>query len=269
MGKREMPMQSGSASKGVRGSATRDIRPEFVIRPGVRFPDWHCIQSSDAEAALLAMFRAVRVERRWTDYSPTLDRVRVSILRRFAAGGHGPSLVELAHATGIPREEVSVLLGELASRDLVVLGKSGRVTGAYPFTSVETEHSVRRGALQRRAMCAVDALGIGAMLGEDVEVLSSCRACASPIRVQTAREGTALHLIEPAEAVVRVGEEYNGNCGATSLCASIAFFCSDAHLDGWRSSAGATGRRLTVDEAHQVGCAIFAPSLRGVDAQFP
>lgn len=262
-------MHLASGHRGLSGSATGDIRPEFVIRPGVRFPDWQCIQSSNAEAALLAMFRAVRVERRWTDYARLLDRVRVAILREFAASGHGPSLVELAHATGIARQEVSAVLGELARRDLVVLGENGRVTGAYPFTSSETEHSVRRGAMRVGAMCAIDALGIGAMLGEDVEVLSSCRHCASPIRVQTAREGTALHLIEPPEAVVRVGEEYEGNCGATSLCASIAFFCSDAHLDEWRSSAGATGHRLTVDEAHQVGCAIFGPSLRRLDAQFP
>lgn len=262
-------MLGGPASTGAGGADIESDRPTFDIRPGVRFPDWHCIQSSNAEAALLAMFRAVRVERRWTDYSPTLDQVRAAILRGFAASGHGPSLVELAHATGIPRQEVSAVLGELARRDLVVLGENGRVTGAYPFTSLETEHSVRRGALQVRAMCAVDALGIGAMLGEDVEILSSCRACASPIRVQTGGEGTALHSVEPAEAVVRVGEDYEGNCGATSLCASIAFFCSDAHLDKWRSSAGATGHRLTVDEAHQVGCAIFGPSLRRMNAPFP
>jgi mercuric reductase len=166
------------------------------------------------------------------------------------------------------RAEVRSILDELARRDPFVLDEEGKPTGAYPFTEHATSHSVRRGGLEIRAMCAIDALGIGAMLGEDVEVLSSCRGCGCTIRVGTAAEGMALRSIEPATAVVWLGETYHGNCGATSLCASIAFFCSDGHLDRWRSSAETgTGRRLAVDEAHQIGCAIFGPTLLGTAAR--
>lgn len=245
-------------------SAAPDARPEFMIRPGVRFPDWDCIRSPDAEAALLTMFRVARVERRWTDYSALLDRIRIAILRAFATRGHCPDVAELASETGVPTQEVKSALAELARRDLVVLGEGGRLTGAYPFTANETRHSVRRSDLVLRAMCAIDALGVGAMLGEDTEVLSTCRACVCPIAVKTSEEGMELDTLHPPEAVIWVGEVYSGNCGATSLCDSIAFFCSDEHLQEWRSSAEAVrGHRLTVEDAHQVGCAIFRPALLG------
>jgi mercuric reductase len=258
-------MQPASGSRAAAGGG----RPEFLIRPGVSFPDWGCIASARAEAALIAMFRLVRVERRWTGYTPPLDGVRTAILRCFAARGRAPAPAELAEATGMPVREVRSVLDELDRRDLVVLGEDGRVSGAYPFTERETGHSVRRGDLCLRAMCAIDALGVGAMLGEDVEILSSCRACGSPVRAATAGRGTMLRSIGPADAVVRVGEVYQGNCGATSLCASIAFFCSDHHLGAWRSAREAEiGHRLTADEAHQIGRAIFGPMLRRTSARF-
>ena len=257
-------MHSAPGSSGAAGPK----RPEFIIRHGVRFPDWHCIRSTNAEAALLTMFRLVRVERRWTDYAPGLDRIRTAILRSFATRGHAPHAAELAAGTGVPTGEVRSVLTELARRDLVVLGEHGQVTGAYPFTEYATGHSVRRDDLEVRAMCAIDALGIGAMLREDVEIRSSCRACGAPVRITTAAEGTALQSIEPAEAVVRVGEVYDGNCGATSLCTSIAFFCSDGHLDRWCSPGEAkTAHRLTAGEAHQIGSAIFGPMLRRTGAE--
>ncbi len=254
-------------------SALPDLgaRAEFEIRPGVIFPDWQAIRSEAAEAALLTIFRAMEIERRWNHYRPDLDRVRTNILRGFAEAAHAPSLPELSTNTGMSQSEVLSILGELKQRDLVVLDESGRrVTGAYPFTEHETEHTVRHGARALRAMCAVDALGIGAMLGADVVVESRCRACGAPIRAETGDYGKSLKSCNPKDAVVWVGDHYAGGCGATSLCTTIAFFCGDAHLRSWRESSesGAPGHRLSAEEAHQVGCAVFGPMLRriGVEA---
>jgi mercuric reductase len=238
----------------------------FQIRPGVFFPDWQAIRSDAVEAALLTVFEAVGIERRWNHYRPDLDRVRAAILQGFVETAHAPSLSELSAATGAAQEEVLSILGELKSRDLVVLDNSGRrVTGAYPFTEHETEHTVRHGERTLRAMCAVDALGVGAMIGTDVIVKSRCRACGTPIHAATADGGRALKSCNPENAVVWVGDHYAGGCGATSLCTMIAFFCSDAHLCSWRdsSAAGVSGHRLSADEAHQLGCAIFGPMLKG------
>ena len=254
-------------------SARPDLgaRAEFEIRPGVVFPDWQAIRSEAAETALLMIFRVMGIERRWNHYRPGLDRVRTAILQGFAETARAPSLSRLATVTGMTQKEVLSTLGELKDRDLAVLDESGRrVTGAYPFTEHDTEHTVRHGARALRAMCAVDALGIGAMLGADVVVESRCRACGAPIRAETADYGKSLKSCNPKDAVVWVGDHYTGGCGATSLCTTIAFFCGDAHLRSWResSAAGASGHRLSAEEAHQVGCAVFGPMLRriGVEA---
>lgn len=256
-----------NATAGTASAATVSERPSFPLRPGVMFPDWRFIRSAEAEAALLAIFRAVGIERRWVGYLPELDLVRTTILRSFAATGRGADADDLAAATGMSGEDVDDALRELARRDLVVLGGDRRATGAYPCTEAETGHSVARGDLSINAMCAIDALGAGAMLGDDVEIRSLCRACGSPVRASMAGKGERLASIAPSEAVVWVGEVYRDNCGTTSLCTTIAFFCSDSHLDGWRNEGRATGpgHRLTACQAHQVGAAIFGPSLRSPD----
>ncbi|MBI4183477.1 MAG: hypothetical protein HY521_05725 [Proteobacteria bacterium] len=55
-----------------------------------------------------------------------------------------------------------------------------------------------------------------------------------------------------------------GALAATSLCADIAFLCSEAHLDAWRRTThpGAEGFRLAPDEAMRAGRAPFSPALR-------
>jgi hypothetical protein len=75
-----------------------------------------------------------------------------------------------------------------------------RIVGAYPLTSRKTEHQVHVGGKRVHAMCAIDALGVRAMLGRD----------------------------------------------------------SANHPD-------AAGYRLSLDEAFQVGRAIFGPTLAGLE----
>lgn len=240
-------------------------RAEFKIRPGVIFPDWGAIRANAAEAALLTIFRAVGIERRWKHYRIDLDRVRTAILKGFVETSRAPSLSSLSNATGMKPEKLLPILIELQERDLIVLSESGEaVTGAYPFTVNNTEHRVYLETVILNAMCAIDALGVGAMVGRDIMIESSCRVCAAPIQVETADRGTTLNVHTPKGTVVWVGDQYAGGCGATSLCTTIAFFCSDEHLLSWRNSAGAgmTGHRLLVDEAHQVGMAIFGPMLK-------
>ena len=91
----------------------------------------------------------------------------------------------------------------------------------------------------------------------------SCAECGATVRIATAMRGAALQLVLPRGAVVWLGVRYEGGCAADSLCRSIAFFCSDRHLDGWRAAnhPGLDGFRLTMDEALEAGRALFAPML--------
>ncbi len=239
-------------------------RPEFEIRPGVIFPDWDVVRSSVTEAALLAMFEAVGVGRRWTGHEQDADGVYRAILSHFAAHGRAPSNSRLSEITGMAPAVLRRSLRDLAARDLIVLDPARHaVTGAYPFTGHATEHRVIVDGRTVHAMCAVDALGAPAMIGRDAAIESSCRACQAPIRVETQNKGTTLTPPAPGDAVVWLDLRHANGCSATSLCAATAFFCSDAHLQAWRESPQPTrrGHRLSMTEAHQLGMAIFLPRL--------
>ncbi len=239
-------------------------RLEVTIRPGVTFPNWSAIHSERAEAAASAIFQAFGIEKCWIDYREREDRVRRAVLDHYAGDGRAPSISQLSIVTDIGADELRDLLTRLEKRDLLVLDESGeRITGAYPFAEWDTGHRVHLNGRVVNAMCAIDALGAGAMYGKDVTIESACRACGEPIQAETQGGGTALKAVTPSTAIVWSGVEYAEGCAATSLCTVIAFFCSDQHLMSWRDGEhpDVDGFRLSIDEAQQVGMAIFTPML--------
>jgi len=184
------------------------------------------------------------------------------VLEGYAKLGRAPRIPEIAFWLGISSEATTTWLRRLRARDHVVLDEAGKlITGAYPFTDQSTSHRIQMGERQLNAMCAIDALAVGVMYGRDVAINSSCRHCGTAISITTGRQGLALESVLPRETVVWAGIAYGNNCAATSLCRVLAFFCSDDDLEAWRatSAPGARGARLTLDEAMQVGKAIFMP----------
>lgn len=244
-------------------------RPQFEIRPGVMFPDWQRVRSETVAEAISHILKIFDIERQWRGYTDRHDQVRTAILAGFATMGRTPSLTQLAKTTGLASDTIESVLRELKSRDLVVLDAAGtRVLAAYPFAEHDTGHRVRLKTGWVNALCAVDALGIGGMVGQKTVIQSACRQCRAPIRVETNNQGANLTSYDPPSAAVWIGDWYADGCGATSLCTTIAFFCSDSHLGQSQASArhGTGGRRLSIEEAHQVGLAIFGPMLKpGMD----
>ncbi|MGH6898019.1 MAG: organomercurial lyase [Geminicoccaceae bacterium] len=233
-----------------------------VLRPGVLFPDWTVLASALARATLVAMLEAVWDQRAWQDHTPAEDAVRRAVLECFRERGHAPSPEEIARRSGTAPEKVRALLQRLAGRDLVVL-EGDRVLGAYPLSERPTGHRVRIGKHVLHAMCAIDALGVGAMYRTNSVIEARCRLCRATIDITTGDDGRRLDAVLPVDAVVFAGIGYRGGCAATSLCTTIAFFCGAAHLSAWRASQRleGPGYRLSIDEAFQVGKAIFGPVL--------
>lgn len=242
----------------------RSALPRWRVRPEVTFPAWDHVTAPVARDALLAIMRAFGIEKCWDGYGADEDAVRVAVLRRFASTGGAPSRSEIAGAAGVDADRLPALLESLDRRDLLVLDPAtGDVAGAYPFTVTETGHRVGLGGVTLNAMCAIDALGTGAMFGRDVFVVSSCRACGAPVAVTVTEAGGCIAGAAPRDAVVWSGVRYANNRAATSMCTVMAFFCDDAHLEAWRTREHpeVQGYRLTLEEARQVGAAIFAPML--------
>jgi alkylmercury lyase len=251
---------TGSAGDGRAGA---EPMPTISFPSGAIIPDWSDVQSPAARAALGAAFDAF-IGRKWHGLDETDDCVRRAVLDLYPATGKGPGLREIALITGLAVERVAGSLRRLADRDLLVLDADGRIVRAYPFSDSDTGHRVELAVVSIAAMCAIDALGTGAMLAQDTAIRSSCRLCDRAVEIGTRDRGRALAAASPGEAVVWSGMLYGGACAATSLCTVQAFFCSDEHLERWRTSgpaSGASGFRLSLEEAFQVGRAIFAAML--------
>ena len=238
-----------------------------ALRPGVLIPEWSFVTDPAARTALAANMAASHWTERWSGLGATEGRVRQAILRGFARSGRAPDAARLAATTGVDEQAVASILGALRRRDLVVLDSEDatRVTAAYPFCAWDTGHRVCLGDTGTTvgSLCAIDALGVGAMLGRDTAVESSCRGCGTPIRITTRDGGHALHSVSPTAAVVWAGTLYADGCSATSGCTVKAFFCSDEDLAAWRgrTDPDCAGFRLSVEAALQVGKALFVPML--------
>lgn len=242
--------------------------PSYTVRPGVTFPDWSAVTSPAVREALLAMASS-HVFDLWSGYDPATDLIRVALLQLYSEHGRAPTLGALAERAQLSEAAVLPLLDDLRRRDLLVLDGE-RIVGAYPFTDHNTGHRVTLDQRVLNAMCAVDALGIGAMTDRDVTIASHCRHCGAPIRIATRDQGRALAQIEPRAAVMWQSVRYEHACAANSLCATTAFFCSDDDLSAWRREQAAheAGFRLSIEEGLEAGRAIFGPSLAGLDQHF-
>lgn len=201
----------------------------------------------------------------WCGLTPEEDRVRVVLLHMYAEHGRAPSIAELARQIERSVPELETLLTSLQARDAIVRDKdTGRIIGAYPFTESETGHRVDLGEQILNAMCAIDALGVGAMYDRDVRIRSSCAMCGISIEIATLNRGRELAYWTPETLIVWSGIRYEHGCAANSLCKVMAFYCSDEHLASWRQAQtqDSPGFRLSIDEGLEAGRAIFEQSLK-------
>jgi alkylmercury lyase len=244
---------------------SNESRMAAEIRPGVSRPDWSVVTKHAAREALIGRDRSRAGScEKWTGTLATLqDLTWRTVLALFGRFGRPPHLAEIGREIGLPLDQVRGLVVELEAHDLLGMDQAaGVILYAYPFTGQATEHRVELHGHRLNALCAIDALGAGGMYRTDVTITSSCRFCGTGIAIGTAQNGTALRDARPITAVVWHDLAYR-QITATSCCPSIAFFCGDEHLREWlaEQTAERAGHRLTLDEALEVGRAIFEPVL--------
>jgi hypothetical protein len=214
--------------------------------------------------------------------SPAGRRLHRAILTRFATTGRVPDPTALTDAAS--PKDVSVLLSELHDHDVVRLDHRGRIRAAYPFSGVPTAHRVAiDSGPSVYAMCAVDALGMAAMLGRGVTISSTDPASGAPIRV-TIREGHAIW--QPDTAVVVVGTDHDaaaasgadGEAGGRSCpvpsadrcCGVLNFFAGPAAAEAWIGRhPQVAGVVLTQPQALRLGVDIFGDLLHGPHPDTP
>jgi hypothetical protein len=125
-------------------------------------------------------------EARWREresIGPAARAALREVLARFAADGHPIDVATLPHPAAV--------IEELDARDLIYV-QAGRVILAYPWSGTATAFALRlSGGRERWACCAIDALGIAAMLGEPVQVRSRCHHCDEPLDLDVTPQGPA------------------------------------------------------------------------------
>ena len=105
------------------------------------------------------------------------------ILRTFLQRG-GPIPVEdiIAASSGAAPDTLHDAFVALDDEDLIRV-RAGQIDIAYPFSGAPTPFRLRlSGGRERYACCATDALGIAPMVGEPVEITSSCHHCGEPLK---------------------------------------------------------------------------------------
>jgi Alkylmercury lyase len=209
--------------------------------------------------------------------------VQQQVLRSFAATGHAPSAADLAETAARCGTTADAVLAALHAGDYLQLGPDGQIRAAYPFSGVPTPHLVDIDAgPQVYAMCAIDALGMAAMLGTGVTITSADPGTGQKITVTVRADGRTAEW-QPVTAVVFNGRLISGEArgpgpsgeargpGPSAVRASADACCGHMNFFGTRASAAAwdaehpeiTGQILGQAAALRLGVDIFGDSMSG------
>jgi hypothetical protein len=181
------------------------------------------------------------------------------VLTAIATTGSAPAEAALAADAAALGVDLADALDALARAELLFVTPDRRaVLGGVPFAAAPTTHQVRvHGGPTVAANCAVDALGIGVMLGRDTDVASADPLSGEPV---TASGRGGQWTWEPAGAVVFVGSSGDGTI-TDACCPVINFFASEANALDYQRRHGLTGEVLPMPEAAQAGALVFGGLL--------
>jgi hypothetical protein len=175
-----------------------------------------------------------------------------------------PELERLARADGRDPEQARA---ELTAADLLAFSARGEIRAAYPFSPVPTPIRVGwAGGPDVYAMCAIDALGMSAMLARPVTITAAEPGTGRAITV--AVDGDRARWT-PRTAVVFAGTTGDAACpSADRCCGHINFFRTARAARAWAGShPEVTGMVLCRDGALRIGIDAFGELLRPTDGQ--
>ncbi len=180
------------------------------------------------------------------------------VLLHLAENGHGPSQEQIADwATEVDVEARSAV-AQLAGAELLFTDPDGHVIGGVPFAGKVTAHQVRIGdGPVVFANCAIDALGISAMLGADTDLTSVDPHTGDTV---TARSRNEQWSWQPPASVVFLGSAGPGRVTDT-CCPVINFFAAADNALTYQRDHHLQGTVLTFGEAVLAGQAAFGDLL--------
>lgn len=220
----------------------------------------HAIDEQTARFLLAAGLPVTSAAHRRAQLSAEPRRLHDALLRAFVSAGTVTDLPALVTTTGLDAAATPDLLDELAAADLVALDDVGHLSGVFPFSVKPSRHRVELGGGPAVwAMCAIDALGMPAMVGREATISSSDPVSGASVEVELG--GNHLNWT-PDTAVVVLGRSGDGPI-ATACCAHIDFY-GDAEA-AEQAMASLNGTLLSIPTARRMGDAIFAGLFTGLE----
>jgi hypothetical protein len=182
------------------------------------------------------------------------------ILDRFARAAP-PTGAELEGQARVLDVNTQDALGVLAREDLIHCDGNGAILVAYPFSALPRGHRVTiDDAHSVEAMCAIDALGIAAMLNRPIEVSSHDPLTGTEIHMSLHPHNRANW--EPESAVVLAGNSCCDGPSYSGCCDVLNFFEStDTAMRYLREHNDVDGMPISIPEAIEAGQAIFGRIL--------
>ena len=196
-------------------------------------------------------------------------QVHQAVLAAFARTGQPPARSELGQLARSLGASPDAVLAELADADVLAFEPGGEVRAAYPFSPARTPIRVSwAGGPPAWAMCAIDALGMSAMLGHSVTITAAEPGTGRVITVHADGSRARWH---PRSAVVLTGSAGDACLpSADRSCGYVNFFTSRRAARAWaRRHPGVTARLLTRDGALAIGIAEFGRLLQATPASAP
>lgn len=201
--------------------------------------------------------------------SPAARAVHRWLLTVFAETGRARSRTDMDRAarehaaeTGVAHDED---VAELTGHDVLALDGRGEIRAAYPFSPLPTRHRVTwDGGPTVYAMCAIDALGMSAILAVPVPVPVTITSAERTVTIRVDHDTARW---EPATAVVFVGHTDTACCPSVDrTCGHINFFTTTDAAHAWAANnPSITGAVLNQHQALASGVAEFGALIRAGD----
>lgn len=195
--------------------------------------------------------------------------VHRAILRRFSMTGRPPAARDLDPLVAGSGRTTTDVLQALHAADAIQLDPGGQIAVAYPFSAAPTSHRVRiRGSgdgpeVEAWAMCAIDALGIAAMLSREVRIESVDATTGRPVTVTVPDPSQGGQSVwDPWTAVVFVGASDCGGASADCCCNYLNFFVDDTSARlWWAEHPHIPGQIVGQTDAEALGVGLFGDLL--------
>jgi hypothetical protein len=216
---------------------------------------------------------------RASQLSPAARQVHQAVLAAFITAGQPPPATELDRLIRSGAAEPDRVRAELTEAALLAFTPGGEIRAAYPFSPAPTAIRVRwDGGPEVHAMCAIDALGMSAMLGRRVAITAAEPGTGRAITVTV--DGDQARWT-PRSTVVFAGDAGDpgcpsaaaagGSCAAQAhrCCGYISFFTTGRAARAWaRRHPEVTGTVLRQAGALHIAIATFGALLQpaGSDA---